>query len=182
MRSLPAPPLRIRYYDSLRRRVPDAIDPPGPSTPRDAFHRGVRNPGSWCPWKESGRTRSARCETRAGAGRRRPPSDRRRNEWASSATCAALRSCAGVMRSIPIAKNTPAATEFAAFKLKSPMRGGCSLPCNASSKPAGRTRMAQSKLSRKFRIRDSPGFMTRGLATRATMPRAFTRSMEGRKP
>ena len=48
--------------------------------------------------------------------------------------------------------------------------------------PAPACKIGQFKLNRKFRMRDSPGFNTRGLATRATSPADLIRSTEGRRP
>ena len=53
---------------------------------------------------------------------------------------------------------------------------------SASSRPAERTRMGQSQLSRKSAMRSSPGLRTRGLAMRGARPAARTRSSEGRRP
>ena len=95
---------------------------------------------------------------------------------ARSATCAAFKSCEGVSRETPRAKYSAALIEFAAFKLKSPIpRSECKIP-------VARTSTSQSRLFRKSTIRASPGFSTRGLATRTGIPAAFTRSTEGRSP
>ena len=94
---------------------------------------------------------------------------------ARSATCAALRSCVGVSRSSPSARSSAAAMALAAFRLKSPISAGCGRPRSACSKPADRTRMGQPQLSRKSTMRSSPGFSTRGLATRGCQARRRAR-------
>jgi hypothetical protein len=56
---------------------------------------------------------------------------------ARSATCAAFKSCQGVMRSRPIARKAAVVTELAALRLKAPMRGGCRCAVRACSMPGG---------------------------------------------
>ena len=72
---------------------------------------------------------------------------------------------------------------LAAFRLKSPVSGGVRVGAPAfravrRSAPGSGNR----SLSRKSAMRSSPGFSTRGLAMRASMPEAFTRSSDGRRP
>src|SRR5579883_2634449 len=88
----------------------------------------------------------------------------------------------GGMRLRPSERSFAAAIELAAFRLKSPISGGCSRSRTAWRKPAERTKIAQSRLTRKSTMRASPGFNTRGLATRAAIPLDFTRSNDGRSP
>jgi hypothetical protein len=63
---------------------------------------------------------------------RSPPMARAR-----SATCAALRSCVGVMRSSPSARKVSAVSTLAAFRLKSPMSAASLRPLQRLQQPAG---------------------------------------------
>ena len=66
--------------------------------------------------------------------------------------------------------------EVAGQRARAAVRGA--RPGGPASAPESRNRSR----SRKSTMRSSPGLSTRGLATRASMPAARTRSSEGRKP
>ena len=69
---------------------------------------------------------------------------------------------------------------------KSPLIAGRESPESSAisecSSPLERTSSSQFSVRRKFTTRSSLGLSTRGLATRATMPAAWTRSTAGRRP
>ena len=66
-----------------------------------------------------------------------------------------------------------AVSAFAAFRLKSPISGGCDFrAAHAAGRRSG-PGWGSRRLSRKSTMRASPGLRTRGLATRAAMPLGF---------
>ena len=98
---------------------------------------------------------------------------------ASALTWAAFRSCVGVMRVRPSARYASALNEFAALKLKSPMQSD---PLQRIEHAGGSHQDRAFEDFQKIHDARSPGFKTRGLATRAVIPADFTRSTEGRRP